>query len=69
MTLKALHKLAKGLQNVAQADPLRFWSPTPVQQRYLQDSSKIKLLRGGNQIGKSVCGAVEAISDRDWETF
>lgn len=62
MTLQALHKLAKGLQGVAQADPLRFWSPTPVQQRYLQDDSKIKLLRGGNQIGKSVCGAYEAIS-------
>ncbi len=62
MTLAALHKLAKGLQGVACADPLRFWSPTPVQERYLKDESKIKLLRGGNQIGKSVCGSVEAIS-------
>ena len=63
-SIRHLQKIAKGavsLDYQSKQNPISFWSPTPVQLRVLQDQSKIVLLRGGNQIGKTQCGCVETI--------
>lgn len=59
--LKQISKSASLLKEEAESDPLKYWRPTPVQERVLRDRSKMVLLRGGNQIGKTQCGAYETI--------
>lgn len=59
--LKQISKSTSLLKEDAEADPIRWWRPTPVQERVLRDRSKIVLLRGGNQIGKTQCGAFDTI--------
>ena len=59
--LKTISKSTSLLMEEAKQDPIRFWRPTPVQDRVLRDRSKLVLLRGGNQIGKTQCGAYDTI--------
>lgn len=59
--LKKLSKLTLKAQDSAIQNPLEYFRPTPPQLSFLKDPSKMKLLRGGNQIGKSICGAVETL--------
>ena len=59
-----LGKLARGLQSMqerAEMRPLDFARFTPPQLSYLQDQSRFKLLRGGNQVGKSYAQCAELI--------
>lgn len=60
-SLQIINNATSKLHAESIADPLRWWNPTPVQERVLSDSSKMVLLRGGNQIGKTACGAFETI--------
>ena len=56
-----LAKNLKRLQARTNTDPLRFWRATPPQYQYIQDSSRIKLLLGGNQVGKTSASVALAI--------
>jgi hypothetical protein len=42
-------------------DPLGYHVPSPPQILFHQDPSRFRILRGGNQSGKTVCGAVEML--------
>ena len=53
MSLKELALRTKILEERAKANPIAYFRPTPPQERFLNDASKIKLLRGGNQCGKT----------------
>ena len=67
MTL--LHSTARQLarlQAQCEEDPLTWFSPTIAQKRFLEDpglgeGAKVKLLRGANQCGKTIIGAVESL--------
>ncbi len=64
MNLSNLRRIARGTSRLAtdaESNPLRYFRPTPVQRAFLQDTSKITMLRGGNQIGKTMVGAIECI--------
>jgi phage terminase large subunit-like protein len=64
MSLSKLKKIANNTNKLLvehQTNPLRFFSPTEVQEQVLKDSSRLVLLRGGNQIGKTFCGSYETI--------
>ena len=54
---------AHRLGEMAKENPLKFFSPSPPQLKVLQTphSQKIVLFRAGNQLGKTVCGAVEIL--------
>ena len=41
------------LKHRSQQDPLRFFCATPPQEAYINDASPVKLLLGGNQVGKT----------------
>lgn len=65
MNLSALQSIVRTtalLQQDAELDPLKYFRPTAIQEAVLRDTSRIVLLRGGNQIGKTACGAFETIS-------
>jgi len=57
--LQNLASLAVRMAKDKERNPLKYWRPTPVQKRVLQDTQNIVLLRGGNQIGKTMLGAFE----------
>lgn len=64
MNLSSLRTIAKNtirLSDEAERDPLRFFRPTAVQLSFLKDTNKIVMLRGGNQIGKTLVGSVETV--------
>ena len=61
MNLGGLNNQLSKLQAICDQTPLNYWNPCPPQERFLRDNSKIKLLRGGNQIGKSAAGIVELL--------
>tara|TARA_B100000927_G_scaffold190579_1_gene153635 strand:+ start:910 stop:2343 length:1434 start_codon:yes stop_codon:yes gene_type:complete len=46
-------KRLKSLKNRTTKDPLSWWRPTIPQSRFINDKSPIKLLLGGNQVGKT----------------
>ena len=50
------------LQSEVLADPMAGWAPTPPQEQWLRSNARIKMFRGGNQIGKSAVGIVELLS-------
>ena len=52
----------KELQRRAERDPLTYFQPTPPQHKFLSDPSKLKLLLGGNQVGKSIAAAYCLVS-------
>ena len=65
MDLSKLKAIAKGTSQLleeSKANPMTFWRPTAVQERVLRDTSRLVLLRGGNQIGKTAVGAFETIA-------
>ena len=43
----------KALQGRAKVDPMLYFIPTPPQKKWIEDTSHIKLLLGGNQVGKT----------------
>lgn len=49
---KLAHRI-KALKDRAEADPMKHFRPTLPQQRFINDPSHIKLLLGGNQVGKT----------------
>ena len=59
MSLKKLKNSLLNLDEISQANPLKYWRGTKPQNEFLKDPARIKLLRGGNQIGKSTAGIVE----------
>ena len=61
MSLELMAKQAQILAAEAQKNPLAFFRPTPPQEAWLRDKSKMKLLRGANQVGKTACGSVETV--------
>jgi len=52
MQVASLAKRIKALSDRAEADPMQFFRPTLPQQKFINDPSHIKLLLGGNQVGK-----------------
>ncbi len=58
--LKAAKK-AHDLKSAAQANPMQFWRPSPPQLQVLQATEPIVLFRAANQLGKTVCGAMETL--------
>ena len=52
--------LARALQAV-ERNPLALYRPTPGQQRFHDSTARVRLLRAPNQVGKSFCGAAEAL--------
>jgi phage terminase large subunit-like protein len=57
--LQSIASAAIRLAKDAERNPLKYWRPTPVQKRVVQDYFAIILLRGGNQIGKTMVGCFE----------
>ena len=43
----------KTLQRITENDPLSWWRPTYSQKAFLEDNSRLRLLLGGNQVGKT----------------
>ena len=56
-----LASATKALKSRADTRPLDFVRWTPPQKRWLSDSAAVKLLRGGNQVGKTWAGAAEIV--------
>lgn len=59
--LKKIAKITTELSRDTDENPLKYFRPTPIQQAFLKDEKKIVMLRGGNQIGKTLIGSVETI--------
>ena len=59
LRLQSLASASVRLSTAAEQNPLKYWRPTPVQKRVVQDYFAIVLLRGGNQIGKTMVGCFE----------
>ena len=60
-TLQNMASLTQALRLQCDEDPMQYFSPTPPQEVWLRDASKVKLLRGGNQVGKSAAGIYETL--------
>ena len=58
MTIKDLAKSVKALSKRNASDPLTYFRPTPPQRAFLADPAKVKMLRGGNQVGKTAAAVV-----------
>ena len=54
MSIKDMAKSMRRLKGRADNNPLVYFCPTPPQEAWLRDKSKIKLLLGGNQVGKTL---------------
>ena len=61
MSIKNATKKMRSLQARAVQNPLTYFCPTPPQETWLKDNSKIKLFLGGNQVGKTTTGCVELL--------
>lgn len=64
MNLQSLRTIAREtvrLVGDSEQNPLRYFRPTPVQESFLRDDAQCVMLRGGNQIGKTMVGSVEVI--------
>ena len=53
MSLCGLAKRIHYLKEKAVEDPLTYFIPTRPQNKFLNDESKVKMLLGGNQVGKT----------------
>ena len=54
-------KSMRRLKGRAEKNPLVYFCPTPPQEAFLKDKSKIKLLLGGNQVGKTMAQCAELL--------
>jgi len=61
MTIRDATKSIRRLKRRAVQNPLDYFCPTPPQETWLKDDSKIKLFLGGNQVGKTTTGCVELL--------
>lgn len=59
--IKQATKTIRRLRNRTTRDPLAYFCPTPPQEAWLRDASKIKLLLGGNQVGKTYAQTAELL--------
>ena len=62
LRLQSIASASVRLSTAAEQNPLKFFMPSPVQKRVLEDTSNIVLLRGGNQIGKTITMCFEVHS-------
>ena len=71
MGLRELTKNLKTLKERTEQDPFRFFTPTPPQLRFFEDKNPVKILLGGNQIGKtiSLCYLMIAYATNRWKYF
>lgn len=56
--------LAKGLRDLSSRvdqNPLAYFRPTPPQETWMRDTNSIKLLLGGNQVGKTMAACAELL--------
>jgi hypothetical protein len=61
MSIKTATRNIRRLRDRANRNPLDYFCPTPPQEAWLKDDSKIKLFLGGNQCGKTTTGCVELL--------
>lgn len=61
MNLSALATATNTLARRAHADPLAYFRPTPPQLAFLSSNHPIRLLRAGNQLGKTWAGLADVI--------
>ena len=61
MSIRDTTKNLRRLRNRATQNPLAYFCPTPPQEAWLKDPSKIKLLLGGNQVGKTYAQTAELL--------
>jgi len=54
-------KKLRVLRDRTDRDPLKYFCPTPPQEAWLRDPKKIKLLLGGNQVGKTYAQTAELL--------
>jgi hypothetical protein len=59
--IQAATKNMRRLRDRTNLNPLAYFCPTPPQERWLKDKSKIKLLLGGNQVGKTYAQTAELL--------
>ena len=62
MSIKSIRKNISALKSRSVSNPLLYFRPTPPQLDFLSDNtSKVKLLLGGNQVGKTAAQTVELL--------
>ncbi len=61
MSLSALASAAHTLTRRSDTDPLAYFRPTPPQLAFLSSNHPIRLLRAGNQLGKTWAGLADVI--------
>ena len=61
MSIRNTTKNLRRLRDRARSNPLSYFCPTPPQEAWLRDPSKIKLLLGGNQVGKTYAQTAELL--------
>ena len=59
MNLAALAKASRSLSHQLDRNRLEMWKPTPPQQQWLESRTPIRLLRGGNQVGKTAAACAD----------
>jgi len=57
MKLAAMARKVQTLKKRANVDPLVYFRPTLPQKQFIEDTSKLKILLGGNQVGKTWASA------------
>ena len=61
MKLAAMARSVQKLQKRTEYDPLLYFRPTPPQKAFIEDTSRLKLLLGGNQVGKTWASAAHLL--------
>lgn len=62
MSIKSIRKNISALKSRSVSNPLLYFRPTPPQLAFLSDNkSRVKLLLGGNQVGKTAAQTVELL--------
>ena len=61
MSIRNTTKNLRRLRDRTRLNPLAYFCPTPPQEAWLKDPSKIKLLLGGNQVGKTYAQCAEIL--------
>ena len=61
INIASITKTLLKMRDVANADPLAWFTPTKPQLAFLQSTAPITLFRAGNQLGKTAAGAAEMI--------